>query len=62
MKPGKAAGPSEVYAEMISAGGEVRIGVMVQPYQRAQDECQTSGWSQFSKEKEIWEATMLTEE
>ena len=29
MKPGKAAGPSEVYAEMISASGEVGVSVMI---------------------------------
>ena len=30
MKPGKAAGPSEVCAEMISASGEVGVNVMVE--------------------------------
>ena len=29
MKPGKAAGPSEVCAEMMSASGEVGVNVMV---------------------------------
>ena len=30
MEPGKAAGPSEVCAEMISASGEVGVSVMVE--------------------------------
>ena len=30
MKPGKAAGPSEVCAKMISASGEVGVSVMVE--------------------------------
>ena len=34
MKPGKVAGPSEVCAEMISASGEVGVGVMVELCQR----------------------------
>ena len=37
MKPGKAAGPSEVCAEMISASGEVGIGVMMELCQRELD-------------------------
>ena len=37
MKPGKAAGPSEVCAEMISTSGEVGISVMVELYQRVLD-------------------------
>ena len=38
MKPGKAAGPSEVCAEMISASGEVGVSVMVELFQRVLDE------------------------
>ena len=34
MKPGKAAGPSEVCAEMISASREVGVSVMVELCQR----------------------------
>ena len=30
MKPGKTAAPSKVYAEMISASGEVGVSVMVE--------------------------------
>ena len=37
MKPRKAAGPSEVCAEMISASGEVGVGVMVELCQRVFD-------------------------
>ena len=37
VKPGKAAGPSEVCGEMISASGEVRISVMVELCQRVLD-------------------------
>ena len=37
MKPGKAAGPSEVCAEMISASGEVGVSVMVELFQRVLD-------------------------
>ena len=37
MKPGKAAGPSEVCAEMISASGEVGVSVMVELCQRVLD-------------------------
>ena len=37
MKPGKAAGPSEVCAEMISASGEVGASVMVELCQRVLD-------------------------
>ena len=48
MKPGKAAGSSEVYAEMISASGELGVSVMVELCQclldgkGMQDEWQTS--------------------
>ena len=38
IKPGKAAGPSEVCAEMISASGDVGIRVMVELCQRILDE------------------------
>ena len=47
-KPGKAAGPSEVCSEMISASGEVGVSVMVELCQcmlngkRMPDEWQTS--------------------
>ena len=37
MKPGKAAAPSKVYAEMISASGEVGVSVMVELFQRVLD-------------------------
>ena len=37
MKPGKAAGPSEVSAEMISASGEVEVSVIVELCQRLLD-------------------------
>ena len=37
IKPGKAAGPTEVCAEMISAGGEVGVRVMVELCQRVLD-------------------------
>ena len=37
MKPGKAAGPSEVYAEMISARGEKGVSVMVELCKRVLD-------------------------
>ena len=37
MKPGRAAGPSEVCAEMISASGEVGFSVMVELCQRVLD-------------------------
>ena len=37
MKPGRAAGPSEVCAEMISANGEVGVSVMVELCQRMLD-------------------------
>ena len=37
MKPGKAAGSSEVCAKMISASGEVRVSVMVELCQRMSD-------------------------
>ena len=37
MKPGKAAGPSEACAEMISANGEVEVSVMVELCQRVLD-------------------------
>ena len=49
MKPRKAAGPSEVCAEMISDSGEVGVSVMVELCQRVlggkgiSDEWQTSG-------------------
>ena len=38
MKPGKAAGPSKVCAEMISASKEVGVSVMVELCQRVLDE------------------------
>ena len=38
MKPGKAAGSSEVWAEMISASGVVGVSVMVELCQRVLDE------------------------
>ena len=37
MKPGKAAGPSEVCAEMISASGEVGVSVMMELCQHVLD-------------------------
>ena len=37
MKPGTAAGPSEVCAEMISVNGEVEVSVMVEFCQRVLD-------------------------
>ena len=37
MKPGKAAGPFEVCAEVISASGEVGVSVMVKLFQRSLD-------------------------
>ena len=37
MKPGKAAGPSEVCAKMISASGELGVSVMVELCQRVLD-------------------------
>ena len=37
MKSRKAAAPSEVCAEMLSAGGEVRISVMVELFQHVLD-------------------------
>ena len=37
IKPGKAAGPSEVCAEMISANGEVGVSVMMELCQRVLD-------------------------
>ena len=37
IKPGKAAGPSEVCAEMICASGEVGVSVMVELCQRVLD-------------------------
>ena len=37
MKVGKAAGPSEVSAEMIVASGEIGIGVMVELFQGVLD-------------------------
>ena len=37
MKPRKAAGPSEVCAEMISVSGEVGVSVMVELCQRVLD-------------------------
>ena len=37
MKPGKAAGPFEVCAEMISASGVVGVSVMVELCQRVLD-------------------------
>ena len=59
MKPEKAAGPSEVSAEMISASGEVGGSVMVELCQRLldgkgmPDEWQTSVLVQFSREREM---------
>ena len=41
MKPGKAAEPTEVCAEMISANREIGIRVMVELFQQALDEWQT---------------------
>ena len=38
MKPGKAAGPSEVCAEILSASGEVGVNVMVELCQHVFDE------------------------
>ena len=58
MKPGKAAGPSEVCAKMISASGEVGISVMVELRQRVldgrgmPDEWQTSVLEANFQEKE----------
>ena len=47
MKVGKAAGPSEVSAEMIAASGEIGSGVMVELCQgvldRMEEECQMIG-------------------
>ena len=37
MKPGKAAGPSEVCAQMISASGEIGVSVMVELCQHVLD-------------------------
>ena len=57
MKPGKAAEPSEVCAEMISASGEVGDSVMVELCQRVldrkgmPDEWQTSVLVSIFKEK-----------
>ena len=57
MKPEKAAGLSEVCAEMISASGEVGVSVMVEHCQRVLygKECQMNGkqvcWYQFSRER-----------
>ena len=59
MKPEKAAGPSKVCAEMISASGQVGVSVMVELRQRVLDgkECQMNGkqmcWYQFSREKKM---------
>ena len=59
MKPGKAARPSEVCAEMISACGEVGVSVMVELCQRVLDgkKCPMNGkqmcWYQFSREKQM---------
>ena len=58
MKPGKAAGPSEVCAKMISAGGEVGVSVMVDLCQHVldgkemPDEWQTSVLIPIYKESE----------
>ena len=58
MKPGKAAGPSEVCAEMISASGEVGVSVIVELCQRMLDgkgmphEWQTNVLVPILKEKE----------
>ena len=50
MKAGKAAGPSEVSAEIIAASGEIGIDVMVELWWRCdggacwmEEECQMSG-------------------
>ena len=59
IKPGKTAGPSEVCAEMISAGGEVGVSAMVELCQRVLDEkgmpneLQTSVLYQFSRKRQI---------
>ena len=59
IKPGKAAGPSEVCAEMISAIREIEVSVMVELCQCMLDgiECQMNGkqvcWYQFSREREM---------
>ena len=58
MEPRKAAGPSEVCAEMICASGEVRVSVTVELCQRVlngeetPDEWKTSALVLISKEKE----------
>ena len=58
MKPGKAAGFSEVCAQMISASGKVRVSVMVELCQHVLDgkgmpnEWQVC-WYQFSREREM---------
>ena len=58
MKPGKAAEPSKVCAEMVSDSGEVEVSVMVELCQRMldgkgmPDEWQTSVLYQLSSEKE----------
>ena len=68
MKSGKAAGPSEVCAEIISVNREVGVSVMVQLCQRMlhRKECQMNGkqvcWYQFLRKREMLEAAILTEE
>ena len=59
IKPRKAAGPSEVCAEMISASGEVGVSGMVELCQRMlngkgmPDECKQVCWYQFLREREM---------
>ena len=66
MKPGKAAGPSEVCAGMISAIGDVGVSVMMELCQRVldrkemPDEWETSVLVPIFKEKR--DVAVLTEE
>ena len=68
MKPGKAAGPSEVCAEMTSASGEVGVDLMVELCQHAldrkgmPDEWQTSVLVTIFKKREMLEVAIFTEE
>ena len=68
MKPEKAAGPSKVCAEMISASGEVGVNVMVELCQRMldgkemPDEWQASVLIPIFKGKKILEVAILREE
>ena len=68
MEPGKAAGPYEVCAEMISASGKIGVSVMVELCQRVfdgkgmPDQWQTSVLVPIFKGKGDVRSAILTEE